>query len=226
MARTVSTWTSERRARQSRHMRRHWKNPAYRARLREANRNAYVPQRRCERCKKWYQPTSKCQRFCGKQKVKGTCSWHRGRELTKKFIQDNPERVAKYRRQYAERLRKSPALRFRARLTALKKHLRRFGLSYENYLELCAKQKNLCAICERPNTQRLNAKDQRLAVDHDHATGLFRGLLCDFCNTGLGLFLDNPRALRQAARYIERHLRKAFRRATKTKARRKLAHGV
>ena len=40
-------------------------------------------------------------------------------------------------------------------------------------------------------------------IDHDHKTGIIRGVLCKSCNTGLGLFKDNPEILREAARYLE-----------------------
>ena len=51
-----------------------------------------------------------------------------------------------------------------------------------------------CALCGLPG---------RLCVDHDHATGCYRGILCDKCNTGLGMFRDRPDLLRKAADYLE-----------------------
>lgn len=75
----------------------------------------------------------------------------------------------------------------------------RFGLSPEDYEKMRADQKDLCSICGQPDPR------QRLAVDHDHATGKIRALLCESCNQALGKMKDSPALLRAAADYIERH---------------------
>lgn len=62
-----------------------------------------------------------------------------------------------------------------------------------------AAQGGVCAICERtcPGPHRKN-----WAADHDHETGLLRGLLCTKCNMGLGAFADSISMLAKAARYL------------------------
>lgn len=74
---------------------------------------------------------------------------------------------------------------------------RKFGLSWEEYQDLIKRQNNKCAICALPQ------ENKRLAIDHCHATGDVRGLLCDKCNRGLGLFGDSIERLRAAIAYLD-----------------------
>ena len=73
-----------------------------------------------------------------------------------------------------------------------------FSFDHDAYAKLLKHQKGVCAICGGRD------KSMRLAVDHDHTTGLIRGLLCMRCNRAYGLFHDGsaPR-LRAAADYLE-----------------------
>lgn len=72
---------------------------------------------------------------------------------------------------------------------------RKFGLTLERLEELKNLQGRRCLICK--------TKPAKLCIDHNHQTGIFRGLLCNNCNTGLGLFYDSPERLRAAANYLE-----------------------
>jgi hypothetical protein len=68
--------------------------------------------------------------------------------------------------------------------------------------ELFVEQRGRCAIC---GIAAKRASD--LYLDHDHATGYIRALLCNNCNIGLGAFVDNPFLLRRAIMYLRRHLK-------------------
>lgn len=84
-------------------------------------------------------------------------------------------------------------------------HLRKYGLTREDYAEMLAAQDGVCALCDNPETMTREGAVRLLAVDHDHETGAVRALLCARCNAGLGNFDDDPVALRAAALYLEEH---------------------
>lgn len=75
---------------------------------------------------------------------------------------------------------------------------RRFGLSNAQFVQMIAKQHNLCAICGQP-------EEVTLCVDHRHSDGKVRDLLCRLCNMMLGSAHDNPEVLRKGAEYLEKH---------------------
>lgn len=80
---------------------------------------------------------------------------------------------------------------------------KRFGIdiSKEEEVALYLAQNGCCALCgDRRPPHGLSG----LYVDHDHATGRIRALLCSRCNRGLGNFRDNPELMRRAAAYLER----------------------
>lgn len=78
---------------------------------------------------------------------------------------------------------------------------RLYGITLAQYDEILAKQGHLCALCgERPDS------DRRMHVDHDHATGKIRAVLCHHCNLMLGNAKDSVNRLRQAIAYLERHV--------------------
>src|SRR3990167_1364689 len=79
----------------------------------------------------------------------------------------------------------------------------RYGIEKADYLAILQAQENRCAICRSEGTVR-NGVGERypLHIDHDHETGVIRGLLCYRCNNGIGL-LGDPAALRAAADYLE-----------------------
>lgn len=76
-----------------------------------------------------------------------------------------------------------------------------YGITSEEFDALLAAQDGKCAIC---GTSDFPGRGNAPHVDHCHAGGGIRGILCHFCNLGLGNFRDNPERLRKAAEYLER----------------------
>lgn len=77
--------------------------------------------------------------------------------------------------------------------------LRTFGLSLDQFESLLKSQHGLCAICL---TDDPGARGW--AIDHDHTTGVVRGILCGGCNRGLGYLKDCPVVVAAAADYLRR----------------------
>lgn len=84
--------------------------------------------------------------------------------------------------------------------TRRKHTLSQVGLTIEDYDGWLAAQGGVCAICKQPEPHT----NKRLSVDHDHRTGKARGLLCSFCNPGLGMFRDSIATLSAAIEYLKR----------------------
>lgn len=74
----------------------------------------------------------------------------------------------------------------------------RYGLQAHDYAAMVARQGGHCACCGGDPGPR------GLFVDHNHATGAVRGLLCACCNTGIGMFKESTERLALAAAYIRR----------------------
>lgn len=77
-----------------------------------------------------------------------------------------------------------------------------YGLTVADYERMLAEQGGLCAICRQPERRR--KRKRYLCIDHDHATGVIRGLLCHGCNAGLGHARDDVDVLRAMIAYLER----------------------
>lgn len=89
-----------------------------------------------------------------------------------------------YREANRERVRAQDRVGYRRRT---------YDLAPETIEDMRRIQGGVCAICEEGPPEW---------VDHDHRTGLVRGLLCKPCNWALGHLRDDPGILRRALLYI------------------------
>lgn len=70
-----------------------------------------------------------------------------------------------------------------------------YGITPEEYLLILAEQNYVCKICKSP------PQKNKLAIDHDHATGVIRGLLCSRCNQHLEWSINYNEEIRN---YLEK----------------------
>ena len=101
--------------------------------------------------------------------------------------------MAKVKRQIraGRRKEKDPLVQRRSELKRL------YGITLEDYVDMFSKQEGVCAIClEECQTRK------SLSVDHDHATGKIRGLLCNRCNRAIGMLNDDADILERAKQYV------------------------
>lgn len=75
--------------------------------------------------------------------------------------------------------------------------LKKYGLDMAGRDSLADSQKWLCLICDA------DLKSITMHVDHCHASGNVRGILCSRRNQAIGLLQDDPSIMRRAADYVE-----------------------
>lgn len=78
-----------------------------------------------------------------------------------------------------------------------------YGITVEELESLRSLHAGRCAICGG------HRGTKALCVDHCHATGQVRGLLCNPCNRGIGFFEDNLEYLQRAIDYLQQHVEAA-----------------
>lgn len=125
----------------------------------------------------------------------------------------NPEKYRKYHREWNNRNKERRAEIKRAyndRNPDVEKDRslwKRFKITREQYDAMLSSQDGVCAICGNPETTSTNRKNDgsvnRLAVDHNHSTGVVRGLLCFKCNTMLAHVEKNEELITKIVRYLE-----------------------
>lgn len=76
-------------------------------------------------------------------------------------------------------------------------------ITLEEYLDMAEAQNYVCAICHKENFALNTCHSGVLVVDHDHKTGLNRGLLCHNCNRALGLLKDDIESVKNCLSYLE-----------------------
>jgi len=166
-----------------------------------------VKSRQCKACKR----------------VSDQKSYHRHRDTrlaqSSVYRDSNREKVRAKNREYAvseqgretaKSNRARPEFKAKRRDEYLQK---RYGITLGEYGVMSDAQDGRCAIClDEPGLDRKGRN--ALHVDHCHATGNVRGLLCSACNTALGTFQDDEDRLIAAAAYLNASVAKGIRGVT------------
>lgn len=117
------------------------------------------------------------------------------KEYARQYRLRNIKRVQEWNRQYRKQHREKLLEYDREHYRQNRKERRNskleneFGITLNQYNQMLKEQNSVCAICGSPEIviDRRIGKPRTLSVDHNHNTNKVRGLLCQKCNTMLGL---------------------------------------
>lgn len=130
-------------------------------------------------------------------------------EYCRQWRLNNPDKVKAYALKPAAKIARDKARkRWRNKnLTTVHNGslLRKYGITLDGYAQLYSDQHGVCAICKRNAPSYGSSKKRKaLHVDHCHASGKVRGLLCGNCNLALGHLKDDVLRAKALVEYLER----------------------
>lgn len=167
---------------------------------------------------------------CGAKKSRSEFPLHKGKERSRcrpchtadalEYVRRSQDKTRRYQRKYAEQnkekltaYKKRQWLLWKNKPEAEKKVLRAkkaayvmsrhykttYGITQCDWDAMYAAQGGVCAICKVPGR---TGKSKKLSVDHCHATGRVRGLLCSICNSAIGSLGETPEQWEVVMQYL------------------------
>ena len=125
------------------------------------------------------------------------------KEYAKRYYEKNKEACKERTKNHPscktarEKYRNKPETKQRIRNQNL---LENYGITNQDYEKMLEDQHFCCLGCGLHQ----NEISKKLNVDHDHKTGIIRGLLCGNCNRALGLVKDSIKTLVKLQKYLEK----------------------
>lgn len=115
-----------------------------------------------------------------------------------KYFKNHEENKTKMRERAKQAHKLNPGLFKKNKLKST------YGISTEEYSSKLVSQDSKCPICFREISGEVNTKELRAVVDHDHQTGLVRGILCLYCNSLIGYCREDKIVLQAAIEYLKK----------------------
>jgi len=79
--------------------------------------------------------------------------------------------------------------------------LKKYGITEQEFRDLLEKQDYKCAICNITDVE----SGKCLCVDHCHSTGKVRELLCNHCNSAVGMIKESAENATKLVEYLIKH---------------------
>lgn len=149
----------------------------------------------CTKCGKEYPSTGEWFYSNGWGGLRSDCK-HCTLKSGKEWYRNNTARHRELSEKY--RIENKELLTYKLRVSTIK---RRYNKTEEEVVAMMNHQQGCCAICGE-SLDHAEIRDTAYCIDHCHTTGKVRGLLCNYCNTMIGLAKDDPSILQNAIIYL------------------------
>lgn len=140
----------------------------------------------CSRCK---EEKSVSEFYISKGRISSACKSCKS-DMYKDWEKRNPEKRKEIHSKHYEKTARWHVLKYK------------YGISKQEYEAMLFYQDGKCAICYTTNSR--HNKSNNLLVDHCHDSLKIRGLLCNRCNTALGLINDETSILKRMIEYLNK----------------------
>jgi hypothetical protein len=164
-------------------------------------------QRVCNSCKTWKSFDCYAKNKSGVMGLSAVCRECENEKARERYARNDilsrrKGKKSAYDKERRERLRAEGKLKKPNPETQREQRMKReYGITIKDYENMVEAQSNQCAICFTPSEAERNGK---LVIDHCHASGKVRGLLCNKCNLLLGHANDKIERLERAILYLSK----------------------
>lgn len=194
----VSTRTPEQKAKHAEYMRKYYEeHPGYKAAADKKHRQKYLEKLRQYDCYRNMSPERKAEKL-EESRRRRAADPEKYKAYHREHYQNNKTHYKQLFEKRREQLRQDGTWQRRSREYTIRY---KYKMSTEDFDGMFASQSGLCAICGEPPMVGHNKK---LHIDHDHATGKVRGLLCMHCNHSIERVEKIPGWAAKAEAYLSR----------------------